>query len=51
MISEMPLLKEQRGAFPQLSRAIYCGKVIICLYRRGEKNGLGDPLSECGLGA
>ena len=35
MISEMPLLKEQRGAFPQLSRAIYCWKVIICLYLKG----------------
>lgn len=28
----MPLLKKQRGAFPQFSRTIYCGKVIICLH-------------------
>lgn len=28
----MPLLQKQRAAFPQPSRAIYCGKVIISLY-------------------
>lgn len=32
MISEMPLLQKRRAAFPQPSRAIYCGKVIISLY-------------------
>lgn len=32
MISEMLLLQKQGAAFPQPSRAIYCGKVIISLY-------------------
>ena len=49
MISEMPLLQKRRAAFPQLSGAIYCGKVIISLYLK--KTGVDEPLSGCGLGA
>lgn len=37
MISEMLLLQKQGAAFPQPSRAIYCGKVIISLRLKKKK--------------